>query len=149
MTNKEKAEFIIQNKYSKRAKTTLERLTADELDWIIENKRDPEADEFNQTDNEAIKELANSLINFLDDFKKARTKDEKGINPALKTFILKNTDKISKFTNAKITGILGVILLIMAIVVLIVDSLVGFDLVKRLLGIKNEPKNESNKHNPS
>ena len=147
MTNKEKAQFILNNGFSSKSLSTLERMSKEELDSIIQNERDLEKDELKKEDKEATKTLITQLLDFLDTYKKERTKQ--GISAPLKSFIVKNSENLS-FANAKISGAVGLGLAGVCMLIVCIDSLIGFDKLKERITqkkVKNEAENEQNNAN--
>ena len=142
-TNKEKAEYIIKMGFSDKSQSTLERKTAEELDWIIENEREPLEEEFSVDNAKALKELIGQLLEFADTYKLEQ--QEKGINKALKAFILLNCQKIN-FVNAKISGLAGLIAVFCALLFVLVDAFLGFAKVKNLFKKKSNAETQSKQY---
>lgn len=144
MTNKEKAQFILNNGFSNKSLSTLERMSKEELDQIIQNERDLEKDELKKDDKEATKTLITQLLDFLDTYKKERTKQ--GISAPLKSFIIKNSENLS-FANARVSGAVGLGLAGICMLIVCIDSLIGFDKLKEKIAqkkAKDEVKDERN-----
>lgn len=140
MTNKEKAQYILENGFSSKSLSTLERMSKQELDLIIQNERDLEKDEFNKSDQEATKTLIQQFLDFLDAYKKERT--GKGVSQPLKTFVVKNTETMN-FANAKVSGAIGIALAGLCMLGIAIDSLFGWDKLKEKLKEKAKAKNEA------
>ena len=137
-TNKEKAAFIVEQGYSNRAQSTLERLTAEELDLIIKLERDPDKQELDLEGKEATANLIKSILDFLNNYKKERTGSE--INPSLRNYIQNNTKEMS-IVNAKIGGLIGVGLICLVSLYVVIDSLLGSEKIKEWL-FKKAKKSE-------
>lgn len=137
LTNKEKAQFILENGYSSRSQTTLERLSKDELDFIIKNQREPQAKEINTENKEATASLIQNVLDFLDTYKK--DKQGKGISAPVKNFIIKNSESLD-FANAKVSGAVAVGLVAICFIGILVDSLVGWDTIKKRIQERAEAK---------
>lgn len=145
LTNKEKAQYILENGFSSKSQSTLERMSKEELDLIIKLQRDLDKDEVNKEDREATAGLINNIMDFLNSWKKERSGKE--INPALRGFISKNTQDLS-LVNTKISGVIGIVLIGLAGVYVFLDSIVGIDKVKEFILSKKkstQTKEQGNK----
>lgn len=140
LTNKEKAQYIREMGFSSRSQSTLERLSKEELDLIIKLERDIDKDDINKDDREATKSLISQILDFLNSYKKERCNKE--INPALRGFIVKNSENIN-IVNTKTSGIIGIILISLAGVYVFLDSILGIEKVKEILMKRKQPKNEN------
>lgn len=143
-TNLEKATFIVENGYSKRSITTLERLNVKELDFIIENKRDPEANEISKKTIEASKEITKGYISILESIKETRANEP--LNQGVKSMLEKNDTALSEYVGASTHGKISIFLYIASAVLLLIDSLIGFDKVKGFVS-KEKAKKEDKKDN--
>lgn len=141
MTNKEKATFIIEQGYSSKSQTTLERLSKEELDLIIKNQRDLEKDELNKENREATSSLIENILDFLDSYKKER--QGKGISAPIKSFIKKNSESLD-FANAKVSGSVAIALVGICFIGILVDSIIGWDTIKKRLKERAEAKEAKN-----
>jgi len=135
-TNLEKAKYINANRYSNRALSTLERLSAQELDFILENKRDPESGEFDKNNVKFARELINSFINGLEAIKEARNGEK--INKSAKQFTITQADSIAPFLNSTKAGIVGICMLVFGLVFLCADSIIGFENIKNFFNKKTK-----------
>lgn len=141
-TNLDKAKFIYTNRLSVRAFSTLERLSSQELDFIIENGRDPEPGEFDKNNVKFARELTNNFINGLEAIKEARCNEK--INEPAKRFTLAQCEAISPFLNSTKAGIVGIVFFTLGIGFLIIDSCLGFDKAKALIARKSKQKQREN-----
>lgn len=149
-TNADKAKFIYSMRYSQRALSTLERLSAQELDFILENKRDPEAGEFDKNNVKFARELVNNFINGLAAIKEARNGEK--INEPAKRFTLAQADILAPFLNSAKAGVVGICFLVFGLVFLCADSIIGFENIKnyfkkRTQGKINAPATTQNQQN--
>lgn len=141
-TNLEKATFIVENGYSKRSITTLERLNAKELDFIIENKRDPEANEISKKTIEASKEITKGYISILESIKETRAKEP--LNQGVKSMLEKNDTALSEYVGASTHGKISIFLYIASALLLLIDSLIGFDKVKSFVSKEKAKEKKDN-----
>lgn len=144
-SNVEKAQKIIDLGYSKRSQSTLERLSKEELEFILKNKRDPEKDELSKDSLDASKEIVSGYIQVCEAVKSARC-DE----PLNKTFIkiCQAQDKaLCELVGASAKGKTALILLSIAMIALLIDACIGFDVIKERFAkkkINNETTNKPN-----
>lgn len=129
-TNVDKAKYIHTNKLSERALSTLERLSAQELDFIIENKRDPAPDEFDKNNAKFAKELISNVINGLESIHEARG-EKGGLNKGTKAFTLAQADALAPYLNSNKAGIVGVAFLAFGLCLLTIQAVWGFDNFKK------------------
>lgn len=143
LTNKEKAQLIIDNGFSSLSLSTLERKTAKELDLIIELERDLEKEDYDKENIETSKSLVEMGLNILESIKKER--ENKGINETLKKFIIKNAENIH--LNYKVSKVLSLVLFIIIGLFLLVDSIFGFSKVRDFFIKTFKKKQDENKPN--
>ena len=137
-TNVEKAKYIYTNSLSERALSTLERLSAQELDFIIENKRDPAGDEFDKNNAKFAKELISNVINGLESIYEARG-EKGGLNKGTKAFTLSQAEALAPYLNSNKAGIVGVAFLAFGLCLLTVQAVWGFDNFKKWIkGLWND-----------
>lgn len=129
-TNADKARFIFEMKYSERALSTLERLSTQELDFILENKRDPSAEEFDKNNAKFAKELISNVINGLESIYEARG-ELGGLNKATKAFTLSQAESLAPYLNSNKAGIVGVCFLAFGLCLLSIQAVWGFDNFKK------------------
>ena len=137
-TNLAKAQKIYDLGYSKRELSTLQRLSSQELDFILREKRDPEPNEISKKTIESSKEVVRAYIESLEAIKQTRC--DEGLNKGLVTLAQSNSTALSEFVSTSAGSRVGLILLILASVALTIDSIVGFDKVKKIFGKKTEAK---------
>lgn len=129
LTNKEKAQYILDNGFSNKSLSTLERMSKEELDLIIKLQRDIDKEDINKEDREATRTLISQILDFLNSYKKERIGQE--VNPAIRGFINKNTQDLS-IVDTKTSGIIGIILIALAGVYVFLDAIIGFDKIKEM-----------------
>lgn len=129
-TNVDKARFIFEMKYSERALSTLERLSTQELDFILENKRDPEPNEFDKNNAKFAKELVSNVIQGLESIYEARG-ETGGLNKATKAFTLSQAECLAPYLNSNKAGIVGVCFLAFGLCLLSIQAVWGFDNCKK------------------
>lgn len=129
-TNVDKARYIFEMRYSERALSTLERLSTQELDFILENKRDPAPDEFDKNNAKFAKELVSNVINGLESIYEARG-EKGGLNKATKAFTLSQAECLAPYLNSNKAGIVGVCFLAFGLCLLSIQAVWGFDNFKK------------------
>lgn len=140
-TNLAKAQKIVDLGYSKRSLSTLERLSAQELDFILREKRDPEKDELSKKTIESSKEVVKAYIETLETIKQARVNE--GLNKGLVTLAQSNSTALSEVVSSNTGGRVGLIILVVASIALAIDSVIGFDRLKKMFSKeKKEAKKE-------
>lgn len=143
-TNKEMAEYILKMGFSEKKLSTLERLSKEELELIIQNERDVESQELQEQDDKIT--AVKSLLEFLDTCKKER--EGKGISEGLKGYINKNAKSI-KIPSFKGIGLVSSFLLLVVIIYVAIDSVFGMQKVKELIKkIAKKNSNETKRDNP-
>lgn len=140
LTNKELAVYIVQMGYSTRAESTLNRLSKEELLLIIANKNDEIKGELNKTNIESASELVKIFIDFMDEIHKSR--DGKENNQTLKNFTQKQSISVSPLLNNLSVSNYGVIALVIGVLLISIDSVLGFANIKKLFIKKVEKSNE-------
>ena len=129
-TNVDKARYIFEAKYSERALSTLERLSTQELDFILENKRDPEPNEFDKNNAKFAKELVGNVIQGLESIYEARG-ESGGLNKATKAFTLSQAESLAPYLNSSKAGVVGVCFLAFGLCLLSIQAVWGFDNFKK------------------
>lgn len=129
-TNVDKARFIFEMRYSERALSTLERLSTQELDFILENKRDPEQNEFDKNNAKFAKELVSNVIQGLESIYEARG-ETGGLNKATKAFTLSQAECLAPYLSSNKAGIVGVCFLAFGLCLLSIQAVWGFDNFKK------------------
>lgn len=129
-TNVDKARYIFEARYSERALSTLERLSTQELDFILENKRDPEPNEFDKNNAKFAKELVSNVIQGLESIYEARG-ESGGLNKATKAFTLSQAESLAPYLNSSKAGVVGVCFLAFGLCLLSIQAVWGFDNFKK------------------
>lgn len=129
-TNVDKARYIFEMKFSDRALSTLERLSTQELDFILENKRDPEPNEFDKNNAKFAKDLINNVIQGLESIYEARG-ESGGLNKATKAFTLSQAESLAPYLNSSKAGVVGVCFLAFGLCLLSIQAVWGFDNLKK------------------
>lgn len=135
-TNLSKAQKIVELGYSKRSLSTLERLSAQELDFILREKRDPEKDELSKKTIESSKEVINAYISSLEAIKRARA--NQGLNQGLKTIAQAQSGALGEYVGTNTGGKVSLVLLILASVALAIDSIFGLENIKNFFSKKDK-----------
>lgn len=135
-TNLAKAQKIYEAGYSKRELSTLQRLPAQELDFILREKRDPEPNEISKKTIESSKEVVKAYIESLEAIKQARANES--LNKGLVTLAQSNSTALSEVVGTNTGGRVGLIILIVTSIALAIDSVVGFDRVKKMFSKENK-----------
>lgn len=144
-TNLAKAQKIVDLGYSKRSLSTLERLSAQELDFILREKRDPEKDELSKKTIESSKEVVKAYIESLEAIKQARANES--LNKGLVTLAQSNSTALSEVVGTNTGGRVGLIILTITSIALALDSIIGFDRLKKMFSKKNkETKKAANEN---
>lgn len=141
LTNNDLARIIVARGYSTRAESTLSRLSKDELLLIIAEKADERKGDLHKSNIESAQELIKIYIDFMDEIKKAR--DDKENNKTLKNFTQKQSVSIAPFLNNVSLSNYGIIALIFGLLLIGLDSIVGFKNLKEL--ITKKVKSSENK----
>lgn len=129
-TNVDKARHIFEMRYSERALSTLERLSTQELDFILENKRDPAPDEFDKNNAKFAKDLISNVIQGLESIYEARG-ESGGLNKATKAFTLSQAESLAPYLNSNRAGVVGVCFLVFGLCLLTIQAVWGFDNFKK------------------
>lgn len=140
-TNLAKAQKIVDFGYSKRSLSTLERLSAQELDFILREKRDPEKDELSKKTIESSKEVINAYISSLEAIKQARVNES--LNQGLKTIAQTQSGALGEYVGTNTGGKVSLALLIVASVALAIDSIFGLDNLKNMFSKKDKKSTEN------
>lgn len=140
-TNMAKAQKIYEAGYSKRELSTLQRLPAQELDFILREKRDPEPNEISKKTIESSKEVVKAYIESLEAIKQARVNES--LNKGLVTLAQSNSTALSEVVGTNTGGRVGLIILTITSIALALDSIIGFDRLKKMFSKeKKEAKKE-------
>lgn len=143
-TNVDKARYIFEMRYSERALSTLERLSTQELDFILENKRDPAPDEFDKNNAKFAKELVSNVIQGLESIYEARG-ESGGLNKATKAFTLSQAESLAPYLNSNRAGVVGVCFLAFGLCLLSIQAVWGFDNFKKWVkGFWSEKSSKDN-----
>lgn len=135
-TNIAKAQKIYEAGYSKRELSTLQRLSAQELDFILREKRDPEQNEISKKTIESSKEVVKAYIESLEAIKQARANES--LNKGLVTLAQSNSTALSEVVGTNTGGRVGLIILTITSIALALDSIIGFDRLKKMLSKENK-----------
>lgn len=142
-TNVAKAQKIVDLGYSKRSLSTLERTSTQELDFILREKRDPEKDEISKKTIESSKDVVKAYIETLETIKQARANES--LNKGLVTLAQSNSTALSEVVSSNTGGRVGLIILVTTSVALAIDSVIGFDRLKKMFSKeKKEAKTNEN-----
>lgn len=141
-TNLAKAQKIVDLGYSKRSLSTLERLSTQELDFILREKRDPEKDEISKKTIESGKEVINAYLSSLEAIKQARANES--LNQGLKTIAQTQSGALGEYVGTNTGGKVSLALLIFASIALAIDSIFGLDNLKNIF-TKKENKIQQKK----
>ena len=144
-TNTEKARYIFERGFSLRALSTLERLSTQELDFILENERDPEAGELDKNSAKFAKELIANIIKGLESIHEARGYTG-GLNKSNKAFAESQAESLAPFLDSSKSKYFGLGFLVFAMSLLTMQAIFGnFDNFKKWL--KTKFRKESNEQN--
>lgn len=135
-SNAEKAKQIYDLGLSKRSLSTLERLSVQELDFILREGRDPAKDEISKKTIESSKEVVNAYISSLEAIKQARANEP--LNEGLKNIAQAQSGSLGEIVGASAGNRVSLALLIFASLALALDSLIGFDNVKKFFSKKKQ-----------
>lgn len=134
LTNNDLARIIIERGYSTRAESTLSRLSKDELLLIIANKSDDVKGDAYKTNIESAHEIVKIIIDLMDEIKQAR--EQKQNNQTLKNFTQKQSISLATYLNGINANNYGLIALIIGLLIICIDSIIGFANLKKVF-IKN------------
>ncbi len=144
-TNTEKARYIFERGFSLRALSTLERLSTQELDFILENERDPEAGELDKNSAKFAKELIANIIKGLESIHEARGYTG-GLNKSNKAFAESQAESLAPFLDSSKSKYFGLGFLVFAMSLLTMQAVFGnFDNFKKWL--KSKFRKDSNEQN--
>ncbi|WP_300447576.1 hypothetical protein [Helicobacter mastomyrinus] len=136
-SNLAKAQKIHDLGYSQRSLSTLERLSSQELDFILREKRDPQKDELSRKTIESSKEIVKGFVSTCEALKKARVNEP--LNPGIKVMVESNQSALAEYVSVGAGGKVGLILLILSSIAMIIDSAIGFEKLKR----NKEPRKDN------
>lgn len=145
MTNIELARIIVENAWSQRAESTLNRLSKDELIFICKNQSDESLERVSKANVESANDIVTAFIDLLDEVHKAR--DGESNKESLKKFTQKQSTSLAPFLNSLAYSNFGLVALGAGLALLAVDSFWGFKRVGGIFGFKSavvEAKNVKN-----
>lgn len=123
-TNTEKARYIFERGFSIRALSTLERLSTQELDFILENERDPEQGELDKNSAKFAKELISNIIKGLESIHEARGFTG-GLNKSNKAFAESQAESLAPFLDSSKSKYFGLGFLAFAMSLLSMQAIFG------------------------
>ena len=142
-SNIEKAKKIYEEGLSKRSLSTLERLSSQELDFILREGRDPAKDEISKKTIESSKEVVSAYISSLEAIKQARANEP--LNEGLKNIAQAQSGSLGEIVGVNAGNRVSLALLIFASLALALDSLIGFDNIKKFFSKKKPKEDEAKK----
>ena len=134
LTNIELARIIVENGWSNRAESTLNRLSKDELIFICKNKSDESLERVSKANVESASDIVAAFIDLLDEVHKAR--DGEFNKESLKKFTQKQSTSLAPFLNSLAYSNFGLVALGAGLALLSVDSFWGFKRVGGIFGFK-------------
>ena len=141
-TNTEKARYIFDRGYSQRALSTLERLSSQELDFILENERDPEIGEMDKNSVKFAKELISNIIKGLEAVHESKGYTG-GLNKSNKIFAENQAESLAPFLDSSKSKYFGLGFLAFAMSLLTMQAFFGsFENFKKWL--KSKIKKDTN-----
>ena len=144
-TNTEKARYIFERGFSVRALSTLERLSTQELAFILENERDPEAGELDKNSSKFAKELIANIVKGLESIHEARGYTG-GLNKSNKAFAESQAESLAPFLDSSKSKYFGLGFLVFAMNLLTMQAFFGnFDNFKKWL--RSKFRKDSNEQN--
>ena len=135
LTNIELARIIVENGWSQRAESTLNRLSKDELIFICKNQSDESLERVSKANVESANDIVTAFIDLLDEVHKAR--DGESNKESLKKFTAKQSVSLAPFLNSLAHTNFGLITLGAGLTLLAVDSFWGFKRVGEFFGFKS------------
>lgn len=136
LTNIELARIIKDNGFSERAESTLNRLSKDELIFIIKNQSDESLERVSKANVETANDIIGAVVDLLDEVHLARNGETN--KESLKKFTQKQSVAISPYLNSLAYTNFGLFALGVGVALLTIDSFYGFDRVGRGLGFKKQ-----------
>lgn len=134
LTNIELARIIVENGWSQRAESTLNRLSKDELIFICKNQSDESLERVSKANVESANDIVVAFIDLLDEVHKAR--DGESNKESLKKFTQKQSTSLAPFLNSLAYSNFGLVALGAGLALLAVDSFWGFKRVGGIFGFK-------------
>ena len=134
LTNIELARIIVENGWSNRAESTLNRLSKDELIFICKNQSDESLERVSKANVESASDIVAAFIDLLDEVHKAR--DGEFNKESLKKFTQKQSTSLAPFLNSLAYSNFGLVALGAGLALLSVDSFWGFKRVGGIFGFK-------------
>lgn len=135
MTNIELARIIVENGWSQRAESTLNRLSKDELIFICKNQSDESLERVSKANVESASDIVTAFIDLLDEVHKAR--DGESNKESLKKFTQKQSTSLAPFLNSLAYSNFGLVALGAGLALLSVDSFWGFKRIGGIFGFKS------------
>lgn len=135
LTNIELARIIVENGWSSRAESTLNRLSKDELIFICKNQSDESLERVSKANVESASDIVAAFIDLLDEVHKAR--DGESNKESLKKFTQKQSMSLAPFLNSLAYSNFGLVALGAGLALLSVDSFWGFKRVGGIFGFKS------------
>ena len=135
LTNIELARIIVENGWSQRAESTLNRLSKDELIFICKNQSDESLERVSKANVESANDIVTAFIDLLDEVHKAR--DGESNKESLKKFTQKQSTSLAPFLNSLAYSNFGLVALGAGLTLLSIDSFWGFKRVGGLFGFKS------------
>lgn len=135
LTNIELARIIVENGWSQRAESTLNRLSKDELIFICKNQSDESLERVSKANVESASDIVCAFIDLLDEVHKAR--DGETNKESLKKFTQKQSTSLAPYLNSLAYSNFGLIALGAGLALLSVDSFWGFRRVGAFFGFKS------------
>ena len=134
MTNIELARLIVENGWSQRAESTLNRLSKDELIFICKNQSDEQLERVSKANVETASDLVAGIIDLLDDVHRAR--DDKPNKESIKKFTQKQSVALAPYLNTLGYTNLGLFALGVGVALLTIDSFYGLGNLGKKTGFK-------------
>lgn len=125
LTNVELARLIVENAWSSRAESTLNRLSKDELIFICKNKSDESLERVSKANVESANDIITACIDLLDEVHKARNGELN--KESIKKFTQKQSTALAPLLNSLAYTNFGMIAMCIGLGLLAVDSFYGFE----------------------
>lgn len=125
LTNVELARLIVENAWSSRAESTLNRLSKDELIFICKNKSDESLERVSKANVESANDIITACIDLLDEVHKARNGELN--KESIKKFTQKQSTALAPLLNSLAYTNFGMIAMCIGLGLLTLDSFYGFE----------------------
>lgn len=125
LTNVELARLIVENAWSSRAESTLNRLSKDELIFICKNKSDESLERVSKANVESANDIITACIDLLDEAHKARNGELN--KESIKKFTQKQSTALAPMLNQLAYTNFGLIAMCIGLGLLAADSFYGFE----------------------